>query len=149
MSREQDIRNELDNDVDTHGYAAIIAAGGDQAVTVNFDAVNELLSAELNLADIDRNKAIMTRLEILAAIDDGELLGITNAVQVSNIWGVIASHLVDPFGLAEKIFIDAFPPAGVTLTALNAARVEQISRATEIGFGLVKPGHVGMARNLP
>jgi len=142
--REQDIRDELDNDPNAHGYAAIIGVAGPDD-----EAVNLALAAELNLADIARNKATMTRQEVLDAVDDAELLAIVDAVDIANIWGVLASDAIDPFGLAQQVFVGAFGGASQTITDLATARAELISRATELSLGFVKPGHVQMARNLP
>ena len=142
--REQEIRDELDNDPNGHGYAAIIGGAGPDDI-----AVNQLLTDELNLADISRNRANLTRDEIVNSIDPAELTALTNAVQAANVWGVIGEQGADPFGIAQQIFVDAFGPGSVTVLALQALRIEQISRGTELGLGKVKPGHVQMARNLP
>ena len=53
---------------------------------------------------------------------------------------------LDPFGLAEQVVKDIFGGASGTVTALAAARVEVVSRATEIGIGFVWPGNVELAR---
>jgi len=56
----------------------------------------------------------------------------------------IDSH--DPFGSSVQFVTNLFGVGSVTVTNLNAARVETISRGNELGFGYVKIGHVEMAR---
>ena len=146
MSREQAIKDELVADINGHGYAAIITAGGDE-LNLDHGPTNEALAAELNAADIGRPKAKLTKKEVMDNIVATELLAIT-PTQAANVWGVIDSDEIDPFGLAEAIFTDAFA-GGVTLTNLAGIRNELVSRATELNFGTVKPGWVQMARNLP
>ena len=51
---------------------------------------------------------------------------------------------LNPFGIEATIFNNVFG-ASNTITALQAARIEQISRATELSLGHVKVGHVEMA----
>lgn len=93
-----------------------------------------------------RDKARLSTTELLEAIDSGELLALTGDVSV-RVWGVLSMEQVDPFGVAASIFIDAFGTPSATITALQALRVESISRANELGYpGKVREGHVEMAR---
>lgn len=130
MSIYTTIRAELD------GNVALYGAMTDQQVT-----------DELNAVDKQQNRTSMSGDEILSNIEGSALATLTgdNAVKVM---GIVGMGSVDPFGPAAQIFIDAFGGGSATITALQAARVETVSRASQIGVGVVKLGDVMNARAL-
>ncbi len=101
-------------------------------------------AADLNTPRIARNRTSMSGREVAAGIDNGEYDALSD-VRKSQVLALIASDNIDPFGFAANVVKDIFG-AGTTLTNLAAARVEQISRATELGLSTVKVGHVEEAR---
>jgi len=86
----------------------------------------------------------MTASEVLNAVDIAEWNSLTDA-QRQQIWDVLHIGGINPFGVEAIIFQNVFGTS-TTITTLQAARVEQISRATELGLGIVKVGHVGEVR---
>lgn len=100
----------------------------------------------LNIKNVDRDKTSLAGTEILEACEESALLALSGE-KATRVWGILGLPNVDPFGIAEKIFIDAFGRSSVTITNLAALRVEQISRAESVG-GIaipVKAGHVEAA----
>ena len=102
-------------------------------------------AASLNTADRTTNKASMTASEVYNAIDVTEWSALTDT-QREEIWNILHLGTINPFGLESDRFTTIFPSPGDTLTALAAARKNDVSRAVEIGFGVVKVGHVQNAR---
>jgi len=114
--------------------------------TGNYNADPVLAAAEINLANIDRNRASMTGSEILNAVDAGEW-GTRDATQKQTVWDVVHLGTINPFGVEATLITTAFSDAGgATIAALQAARKEKISQATALGLGNVRPGDIQKAR---
>ena len=54
---------------------------------------------------------------------------------------------IDPFGNSTRYAVTLFGGGSATITALANARIENITRAEELGLGHVRPGHVNQCRN--
>ncbi len=96
-----------------------------------------------------RNKERMEATEVANAVDETEFLGKT-ADERTEIYRLLAMGVLDPRdgSLEVQRFVSIFG-ASATITALNAARVQPISRADEVGIGgRVGEGHVAHARTL-
>jgi antitoxin component HigA of HigAB toxin-antitoxin module len=91
----------------------------------------ELLTS-LNAADRDRNRTSMTGREVKSQIDAAEFAAKTDA-QKQQIIELLKRDDLDLFGLDKEILADIFG-SSTTETNLLAARVESISRATELGL---------------
>ena len=93
-----------------------------------------------------RNKASMTGKEVADEVTLADWDTLTDAKKAQFL-ALIARDDLDPFGYAEQVIKDIFGAPSDTVTALATARVETISRVTELGLG--KPGlpHVMDARN--
>ena len=126
------LKAELTNDPLARGYSSMTDA--DAAVS-------------LNTANINRNRASMSALEISDNFDELEWNALAVADQ-DKILSILEQREIDPFGIWAKVFIAVFG-ASTTITNLQAARVEAISRAEELGLRKVKPGHVTDAKRLP
>jgi hypothetical protein len=125
------LKDEITNDPEGIGYAGKT----DQEVVDLLNVVNR-----------ERNRTSMTGSEILNAVATADWAGRTDA-QKQVIWDICHLGSVNPFGVEATLMIDAFDGStGATITALQAARKETISRATELGLGNVKTGYVQEAR---
>jgi len=62
------------------------------------------------------------------------------------VWNLMHLGELNPFGVEAGLMVDVFGAGSDTITTLSTLRKEAISRATELGLGYVKPGHVEKAR---
>ncbi len=102
-------------------------------------------AADLNTVYRTRNKTSMTGSEILQAIDKTEYLALTDTNK-DRVWQIMHLGTVNPFGVEKDFIVGIFGAGSDTITALQAARTDDVSRAVEIGLGTVAPGHVENAR---
>ncbi|KKL64495.1 hypothetical protein LCGC14_2164420 [marine sediment metagenome] len=130
--RYQIFKQELDDDPLTRGYSSMTNA----EVTVD-------------LTDTDtgrtRNRTEMSASEVFNAIEQTAF----NALSVTDkqlVWDILHLVTLNPFGLEATLFIDIFGSGTATIIALQAARLQNISKAEEIGIGGVKEGHVERVR---
>lgn len=128
----QTLRTELDNDPEARGYSGMTDA---QA------------AADLNTEYRSRNKDAITGSEAWALTDSTEYNALTDA-QKSQWLSLCAIDQHDPFGVSASTAVDIFGGGSDTIVALNAYRVESISRAVELGLGTVVEQHVKDARAL-
>lgn len=126
------LKAEIDSDPLTRGYA-----GMDDAA----------VAASLNTADRSRNKTSVSGSDVFAQIDATEFNAKT-ADQKRDVLQLCAIDSLDPFGVGADIIVDVFGGGSTTVTTLAAFRVETISRAEELGLGVVATGHVEEARRL-
>ena len=124
------LKDEITNDPLNRGYT---------------EMTDEEVAADINLLVRTRNRPSMTSSEVLNAINITEWISLTDAEQ-QQIWDVIHMGNINPFGVEATIFIAIFGNGSDTITTLAAARVENVTRATELGHGFVYPGHVQNAR---
>ncbi len=102
-------------------------------------------AAELNLENREQPRFEVTGSEVLNAIDQTEFLAKT-AEQQGRVWDILHLGILDPWGMEADLLVDIFGVGSATIIALAAVRVEAISRAQELGFEVVAPGHVQRAR---
>lgn len=103
---------------------------------------------DLNTEYRSRNRTGMTPTEVYNNVDETEWLNLTDA-QRQEIWDIL--HLgnpLNPFGLEADRFLAIFGGGSTTISTLNAARVESISRAEELGLGALLASDVAKARAL-
>jgi len=99
----------------------------------------------LNLPNIQRNKTSMSGVELLEAQWSTEFAALTDAKKAQ--WLALCGlSSVDPFGVAVEIVKDIWGNSSITVSNLAAARVEIISRATELSI-TVSLGQVQAERN--
>ena len=84
--------------------------------------------------------------ELFAATDDTQFQSL--AVDQRSLWmSFCGRDTIDPFGTANVNFVtEIFGGGSATLSALAAARKDDVSRAVELELGTVKPGHIEEAR---
>ena len=134
------LRDELIGDPEGLGYPV-----SDQGTA---DLINSLATGRT------RNRESMTGDEVAQqavssaydALDDG---AVANTADVKSHWLALCGRAsIDPFATAnEQLVISIFGTGSQTVLNLQAARVETISRATELGLGFVNARDVGYARN--
>lgn len=101
----------------------------------------------MNALTRSRDRISMTGRQVAAEIVDSEYDILANA-QKSQLLALLASDDLDPFGLAANVVKNIFPGGAASLSNLQAARVENISRAVEIGVrSPVRLSHVVAARS--
>jgi len=112
---------------------------------VTYDALSDQeVSDELNLVDKVQNRASMLRQEVIDEINTAELTAMTGD-DVAKVFGVL-SDTVNPFSpVLVRAFQDAFA-GGITISNLQAARIETVSRASQLGISRVGVGDVTNAR---
>ncbi len=130
MSRIDIIKDEIDNDPLTRGYAAMTDAE---------------VADDMNTEYRTRPRPTMTSSEVFQAIVLTEFKALTDGDK-SSIFGIMAFGNVNPFGREADVFIDIFGVGSGTITALAALRTVPISRGVELEVGVVKEGHVQEAR---
>lgn len=126
----QVLKNEIVTDPLTRGYGAMS---------------NQAAADDLNTVYRTRNRSVMTGKEVKDRIDLGEWATRTDA-QKQIVLALCNRDDLDPFGIDATIFQDAMAGATLTLAALNTYRVEDISRAEELGLGTVTAANVDTAR---
>ncbi len=126
---------------------------GDPLVRGYSGMTDEEAAADLNTSYRTRNRTSMSGDEIFQATDPGEfnalLTGSGNTADDQGHWLAFCGRdTVDPFATANvQLVISIFGGGSTSVSNLNAARVESITRGEELGLGLVKIGHVNVARS--
>jgi len=115
-------------------------------VTGAYDADNAIAADQLNAVNRSRNLSSLDGDQIFAATDATEFGGLTDVKK--QLWlAFCGRQTIDPFGTANVAFVNwIFGTGATTVSALASLRTEGISRATELGFGNVRPGTVEQAR---
>ena len=113
-----------------------------------YNVDHALAADELNAVNRTRNRASMSGDEIFQATDGTQWDALTDA-QKTQWLSLCGRDQLDPFAAANvKVVTSIFGGGTATVIALQAARVENISRAEELGLGRVLPGTVAQARAL-
>ncbi len=129
------LKDELLNDPLVRGYSTM----SDQEA-----------SDDLNIVNRERNRTSMSASEILNAVDAVEYADLTNAEE-TQFWNLMGIGTLNPFGVEAALMTGWFGGAGsVTISALQAARKEDVSRAEELPGvrSPMKSGYVEEARRV-
>lgn len=132
MSNLVALRTEIDSDPLARGYVGMTDAE---------------VAESLNTANRSRNRSSMTGSEILNEIDATEWASRTDA-QRQTVWDICHLGTINPFGIEATLMIGVFGGGSATIAALAAARTETVTRAQELGLGVVREGTVQQARAL-
>lgn len=98
---------------------------------------DQQVADELNAVDKTQNRTSMSRQEIYSQIEASALAGLT-AVELSHLSLALADS-VDPFDAnVVKVFTNIFGSGSATLLALAGARVETVTRLSQIGVPAVE-----------
>jgi hypothetical protein len=131
------LKNEIDIDPLTRGYSGLT----DQQVADDMNSVYRT-----------RNRDSMTGDEIFQATDPTEYnaldTGSGNTADNQGHWLAFCGRdSIDPFATANvQLVTSIFGGASTTVSNLQTARLENVSRAVELGLGTIKAGHVQDAR---
>ncbi len=112
------------------------------------------VAVDMNTKYRSRNRTSMSGSEIWDNTDPAEFAALEDGADTSGksernrklewvSFCGINNH--DPFGSSKEFVIDIFG-IGTTTANLDAVRVETISRGVELELGIIKVGHVQMAR---
>ena len=125
------LKAELTGDPLARGYPAM----SDAEAATNLNAVNR-----------ERNRTSMSGSEVLNAVDDTEWGALSDADK-QTVWNIVHLGDVNPFGVEARLMVSVFDAEeSPTIAALQVARKDPVSRATELGLGLIYPAHVTQAR---
>ena len=112
-----------------------------------YDADDAVAAGQLNAVNRTRNRTSVTGKEVKDRITTVDWASRSDA-QKSQLLALVARDDLDPFGVDAAIFSEAMSGrAGTTVADLNAYRVENISRAVELGFGVVTEFTIDTARS--
>lgn len=124
------LRDEVINDPLARGYSGM---------------TDQQIADGLNTKDRPRNRTSMSGAEVKAAIVFSEYEALLPE-EKSEILALVARDDLDPFGIDKNIIQGLFGSSG-TLTALQIARVELISRAEELGIRKVSASQIHTIRS--
>ena len=130
MNRIDIIKDEIDNDPLTRGYAGM---------------TDEEVADDMNTEYRSRNLTSMTSTQVFNAVNVAEFQALADGQQ-NTVMQIMGFGEINPFGREADVFIAIFGAGSDTIAALAAARVVPISRGDELEVGVVKAGHVQEAR---
>ena len=110
-----------------------------------YNADDGIAATEINAVNRTRNKTSLTGSEVLNNVNATEWSALTD-VQKQEVWDIVHLGELNPFGVEATLLIAIFGGGSVTITALAAARKEDVSRAEELSLGRVLPTNVTNAR---
>jgi len=123
------LSDEITNDPEGFGYAAM----------ADLDAANAM-----NVVNRLRDRTLMTGSELLGHADVAEYNALSDAKK-DNWLSLCGVDSIDPFGSGVQVVVDIWGGGSQTIANLQAARVETISRAQELGI-TVNEGDINHAR---
>ena len=126
------LRDEVLNDPLTRGYDGMTS-------------VEVVASLKTENRSVD--KTSMTGSEILNNVDATQWAGL-DAAGKQTVWDIVHLGTINPFGVEATLLIGVFGAGTATITALAAARVNTVSRATELGLGGFRVGDVDRIRGI-
>ena len=132
MGYISDLADEINSDPLARGYSGM----SDQQV-----------ADDLNTSYRTKNRDRMSGTEIADAIAAADYNALADA-QKDRVIGLTNRDSINPFGFSATVMIDVFGAGSDTITALQAARVDSITRAAELFGKEVKVGHVKDARTI-
>jgi len=112
-----------------------------------YDADDATAAGQLNAVNRTKNLASLTGSEVINAVDAAEFTALSAAEQ-QQVWDIVHLGTVNPFGIEATLFTSIFGGGSATITALAAARTEDVSRGVELGLGTAGEGHIAQARAL-
>jgi hypothetical protein len=124
------LKTELDTDPLARGYSGM---------------TNQEATDSLNIVNRNRNRTSMLGTELIENTDATEFALLSDAKK--SLWLSLCgidSH--DPFGSSADIAIDIWGAGSDTITALQALRVETVSRSIELFGEKMRTGYVEAAR---
>ncbi len=128
------LKAELDVDPENRNYSGM---------------TNAQVAADLATSYRTRQLETLTSAEVYEAIVPSEFQALSDEQKayVRDIIGLGSDIQAGAGAQARTVLIGAFGAGSATITALAAALLESITRASELGFGSVREGHVAYARS--
>jgi len=137
MGQIDDLKTELDTDPLTIGYSGM---------------TDEEVATAMNRTDTGRTLPVdeLTSQVLYGLIDTTEFdaLSAGNKADVDRVLSVAPAVTLSPGSRARAVLTSIFGGGSTTSANIGAAVVRTVSRAEEIGLGVVKVGHVQQARAL-
>lgn len=116
------LKNEISGDPLVRGYSGM---------------TQQQVADDLNTVYRTRNRASVTGKEVKDRITSADWASRSDA-QKAQLLALVARDDLDPFGIDADIFIEAMTGhLETTVADLNTYRVENVSRAEELGLGVV------------
>lgn len=125
------LSSELINDPLARGYASMTNA--------------EVVTSLRDVYDRSRIRKWMESSEVFQAINLTEFNALTD-IRQRNVMSVLSFGRLNPQGREADMFVSYFGAGSATITALQAARLQNINRATEIGIPNVYEPDVATVR---
>ncbi len=111
-----------------------------------YDADDAIAAVKMNVVNRTAPKATMTASEVYNAIDAGEFAGLDTDALRQEVWNILHLGTLNPHGAEKDRMVAIFGAGSATISALSAARVNIVSRAAELGLGVVREGTITQAR---
>lgn len=115
------VKNERINDPLNRGYLAMNRG--------------EIL-IDMNTVYQTTNKSSLTGSEILNAVDKAEYLALTDPNK-QVMWDIVHLGNINPFGIEADLFVDIFSGGSATITALQALRINNVTRGQKLKVGIL------------
>ena len=110
-----------------------------------YSADDEVATAQLNEPNRKRPRSSLSGNQMFTATDPANFAALTDLKRA--LWISWCNTDRNPYNAANVAFVQYIFGAGSqTITNLAAIRGETVSRAVELGLGLVYPGHIQNAR---
>lgn len=110
-----------------------------------YDADSVVAASQLNAVNRTRNKTSLSGNELFTSTDSTEFAALTDTER--QMWVSWCNTDRDPTNARNISFVNfIFGGGSTTIGNLATIRTEDVSRAVEIGLGVVKAGHVEQAR---
>ena len=141
----QALKDELTNDPEGLGYTVNPTPSDDQTAAIADAAL-------MNVVNRTVNRETMSASEIFEAIDVADYVALADAEKrkIEIVLALGDSIQISPGTKARPFLLYAFPSpaADTTRNALATASQKLVSRVEELGLGVVKAGHIQLARTL-
>lgn len=103
------------------------------------------VSDRVYVVDRTRNRQSMSASEVFNALDMSEFNPLPDASK-AKVWDVLGIGDLNPFGNEASQMAAVFGAGSNSIANLKALRVDEVSRAVELGLGRVGPGVVAEVR---
>ena len=127
-------------------YAALKAEITDDPLGRGYAGMTDhAIASDLNTVYRNQNRTSLTGSEVINAVTAVEWTALTDT-QKQTVWDIVHLGTINPFGVEATLLIEVFGVGSATIAALAEARIIQVSRAAELGLGIVKTGYVQQVR---
>jgi len=114
-------------------------------VTGAYDADDALAADQINLVNRTKNRTSISASEVVNAFDSAEFTALSDANKAL-VWNIVHIGELNPFGIEATLLTSIFGGGSNTIVNLAALRTDNISRADELGLGVVGANHIELSR---